>query len=125
MLVYDVTQRNSFEHVKNWFDRAKQLGGEDIVPVLVGNKLDLAGHQRQVSYEEGFQLSEELNIPFIETSALNGSNVETAFVTMTRQIKQSVDRRGLSGIKSKNLKHAGGVQLASKEKASGFKCCNF
>lgn len=51
----------------------------------------------------------------METSALNGSNVEVAFVTMTGNIKKSVDRRGLTGVKSSNLRKAGGVQLANHE----------
>jgi GTPase SAR1 family protein len=41
LLVYDVSRRDSFEHVKAWYDRAKQLGGEDLICVLVGNKNDL------------------------------------------------------------------------------------
>ena len=48
LLVYDITQRASFDRVKHWFDRAKQLGGADIEAVLVGNKIDLGDNQRQV-----------------------------------------------------------------------------
>lgn len=124
LLVYDVTERASFDRVQVWYDRAKQLGGNDLESVLVGNKIDLPTHRRQVSTDEGAVAAQALGIPFIETSALNGSNVEAAFVTMTRNIKRSVDARGLSGIKDKNLKQAGGVTLASKEArgmASG--CC--
>eukprot|EP00981_Chlorochromonas_danica_P014658 scaffold8522_cov157-Ochromonas_danica.AAC.2 len=123
LLVYDVTSRGSFEHVRTWFDRARQLGGQELESVLVGNKIDLPVHQRQVSYDEGAFLAEELGIPFVETSALNGSNVESAFVTMTKNIKRSVDRRGLTGIKEKNLKQAGGVTLANKEAKNGFLSC--
>jgi Fe2+ transport system protein B len=46
---------------------------------------------------DGEGLSRELGVPLVETSALNGSNVEAAFVTMTSNIKKSVDKRGLSG----------------------------
>ena len=114
MLVYDVSSRVSFEHVQSWYDRAKMLGGSDIECILIGNKIDLS--HRQVSYEEGSQLSNDLSITFIETSALSGSNVEQAFVTMTACIKASVDRRNLTGIKDGNLKYAGGVTLAGAEK---------
>lgn len=125
LLVYDVSQRSSFDRIKTWYERARQLGGEDLETVLVGNKIDLAAHQRQVSTDEGAALAEELKTPFVETSALNGSNVEAAFVTMTRNIKKSVDARGLTGIKDKNLKNAGGVTLASKEARGGVLsgCC--
>jgi hypothetical protein len=50
-----------------------------------------------------------MGIPFVETSALNGSNVESAFVRMTQGIKRSLDQRGLTGVKSNNLQLAGGV----------------
>ena len=65
---------------------------------------------------EGELLANELNIPYIETSALNGSNVDNAFVTMTSNIKKSVDKRGLNGIKNKNLKQQGNIQLATGDK---------
>ena len=119
MLVYDVTRRDSYEHVQNWYDRAKQLGGEELETVLVGNKIDLELLERQVTKVEGDALAAGLGIPFVETSALNGQNVEAAFVCMTREIKKSLDRRGLTGIKGDNMKAAGGVQLANAEKRSG------
>ena len=52
---------------------------------------------RQVSLMDGEELSKQLAVPLVETSALNGSNVEAAFVTMTSNIKKRVDKRGLSG----------------------------
>ncbi|CAE7620158.1 RAB8B, partial [Symbiodinium microadriaticum] len=76
LLVYDIGRRESFEHVQAWYDRAKQLGGQDIEPVLIGNKIDLDPSVRQVSSEEGENLAMDLGIPFMETSALNGDNVE-------------------------------------------------
>jgi GTPase SAR1 family protein len=85
--VYDVGRRDSFEHVQSWYDRAKQLGGEDICPILVGNKCDLDESSRQVSAAEGEELGKVLGVPYVETSALNGLNVESAFVTMTKRIK--------------------------------------
>ncbi len=113
LLVYDVASRDSFEHVQTWYERAKQLGGADLECILIGNKTDLV--QRQVSFEEGSTLAQDLSLAFIETSALSGSNVEQAFVSMTSAIKSSVDRRNLTGIKDKNLQSSGGVTLASSE----------
>eukprot|EP01041_Mallomonas_annulata_P000981 gene982-1919_t len=122
LLVYDVGLRDSFNHVRTWYERAKQLGGSDLETVLVGNKSDLSrnkgqgqGSCRQVGQEEGEALATELGIHFIETSALDGSNVEKAFVAMTAEIKRSVDRRGLTGVRDTNLKIAGNVVLADAE----------
>ena len=53
--------------MKQWFERAKQLGGEHLEALLVGNKIDLPQHQRQVSTAEGEELASDLGIPFIET----------------------------------------------------------
>lgn len=114
LLVYDVSSRASFDHVKVWYDRAKMLGGSDLECVLIANKIDLLS--REVSFEEGSQLAQELGVSFVETSALSGSNVEQAFVTMTGNIKTLVDKKNLTGIKDQNLKSSGGVTLAAGEK---------
>jgi len=125
MLVYDVGRLDSFTHVKAWYDRARQLGGQDLECVLVGNKSDLADSDRQVSFAQGEALATELGIPFVETSAFSGANVETAFVAMTSNIKKSVDRRGLTGVRSGNLLKAGGVHLAKGDRRMKIseRCC--
>lgn len=127
LLVYDIGLKDSFEHVKNWYDRAKNLGGKDLECILIGNKNDLDATDRQVSIEEGELLAKELNIPFIETSALYGTNVEGAFVTMTSNIKKSIDSRGLTGVKASNLTKAGSVTLAAGDSKMKFteRCCGF
>ena len=124
LIVYDITSRESFAHARNWFERAKMLGGQEMEAILVGNKTDLddadvGGRARAVTYDEGVQLAELLGVPFIETSALSGNNVDGAFVRMTADIKRSIDRRGLKGVKT-NSKGAGGVQLTSGEKKDGM-----
>ena len=63
-----------------------------------------------------------MEIPFVETSALNGQGVEDAFISMTCAIKESVQKRGIAGIGNKNLKGAGGVMLATGERKHA-KCC--
>jgi len=115
LLVYDVGQKDTFEHVRNWYERAVQLGGENLETLLVGNKSDLAESDRAVSTVDGELLAKELKIPFVETSALNGYNVEAAFVKMTTNIKKSLDRRGLSGVKSRTLKKAGDAKIGKGE----------
>ena len=48
MLVYDVGMRDSFEHAQSWYERAKQLGGQEMETVLIGNKNDIEDMERQV-----------------------------------------------------------------------------
>lgn len=115
LVVYDVGERDSFDHAVSWYKRAVQLGGENLVAVLIGNKCDLSEEKRQVSYTEGDDLAKQLGIPFLETSALSGDNVETAFVTMSHKIKASMDMRGLTGVKQSGLKPAGGVVISATD----------
>ncbi|MFW9971187.1 MAG: GTP-binding protein, partial [Candidatus Odinarchaeota archaeon] len=84
-IVFDLSNRESFANVKDWYEELKLFTtGEDIPIVIVGNKTDLA-EERKIFYQEGAKLannlsqSEKIKISYIETSALNGSNVEDAF----------------------------------------------
>ena len=83
MLVYDVTDRASFEKMLSLIDTMDQRGtGPKQIPVLlVGNKADLR-EQREVDYEMGKKFADFQGLPFIETSALTGENVEFAFITI-------------------------------------------
>lgn len=125
LVVYDISERQSFEQAVSWFERARQLGGDSLVAVLVGNKNDLPDESRQVSTSEGEELAARLGISFIETSALNGTNVENAFVLMTSKIKASVDARGLTGVSKGSVSQASSVQLGSGEKKTSlFDSCS-
>ncbi|MHA1798569.1 MAG: GTP-binding protein [Candidatus Helarchaeota archaeon] len=77
IIVFDVTRKDTFDHVKNWMLEF-QVVGKPIPIVLVGNKIDLI-EQRQVTAEEAEVLANELNLSYIETSAKEGQNVEDVF----------------------------------------------
>jgi GTPase SAR1 family protein len=80
ILVYSVNSRNSFAESKLFYDQIVGCLGESPVnAVLIGNKVDLATRQHKVSQEEGKKMAKLLNIPFLETSAKTGENVEEAF----------------------------------------------
>jgi len=49
---------------------------------------------RKVSYEEGMELAKHFEIPFLETSAKNSVNVESSFVTMSKEIKRNIQNKG-------------------------------
>jgi Ras-related protein Rab-11A len=79
LLVYDTTKQQTFENVDKWFNELKENADKDIIVMLIGNKTDLK-HLRAVRTEDGQEFSDKSNIAFIETSALDGSNVEAAFL---------------------------------------------
>ncbi|VDO72972.1 unnamed protein product [Haemonchus placei] len=75
VVVYDITNANSFHQTSKWIDDVRTERGNDVIIMLVGNKTDL-GDKRQVSAEEGQRKANELNVMFIETSAKAGYNVK-------------------------------------------------
>lgn len=62
---------------------------ENVSKLLIGNKSDLSD-KRQVSYEEGSQLAQQLNIKFIETSAKNSNNIDSAFESMALDVLKRI-----------------------------------
>ncbi|XP_073530432.1 ras-related protein Rab-6B [Phyllobates terribilis] len=78
VVVYDITNLNSFHQTSKWIDDVRTERGSDVIIMLVGNKTDLAD-KRQITIEEGEQRAKELNVMFIETSAKTGYNVKQLF----------------------------------------------
>merc|ERR1711976_867970 len=78
VVVYDITNANSFQQTSKWIDDVRTERGSDVIIMLVGNKADLSD-KRQVSTEDGERKAKELNVMFIETSAKAGYNVKQLF----------------------------------------------
>ncbi|CAD7956483.1 unnamed protein product [Amoebophrya sp. A120] len=79
LLVYDITNRSSFQHVVSWLREAREHADANLTITLVGNKSDLAD-RRQVSYQEGYDFAQRENLQFVETSAVTGDNVDDTFI---------------------------------------------
>ncbi|XP_034558071.1 ras-related protein Rab-6B-like isoform X2 [Notolabrus celidotus] len=80
VVVYDITNVNSFQQTCKWIDDVRTERGSDVIIMLVGNKTDLE-EKRQIMIEEGEQRAKELNVMFIETSAKTGFNVKQYLTT--------------------------------------------
>ena len=78
LLVYDITNPKTFENIDRWLSDLKVNGDENISVVLLGNKSDLES-DRKVSTQQGKEKAEFYKLAFMETSALNGNNIEKAF----------------------------------------------
>ena len=78
LIVYDITCRESFVNAQNWLKKIRETAVEDIVILLIGNKSDLI-HTREIQMSEGSSFAEKNGMGFIETSALDSNNIETAF----------------------------------------------
>ena len=88
IIVYDVTNSPTFNNVERWLQEIKEFASRDIKIILVGNKTDLEKN-RVISKEISKNKAADLNIPVIETSALNSSNVKEAFHLMIKEIYNS------------------------------------
>ncbi|GCF01562.1 GTP-binding protein of the rab [Zygosaccharomyces mellis] len=89
IIVYDVTDQESFNGVKMWLQEIDRYATSTVLKLLVGNKCDLKD-KRMVEYDVAKEFADANKMPFIETSALDSTNVEEAFLTMARQIKDSM-----------------------------------
>ncbi|URD92925.1 ras-related protein [Musa troglodytarum] len=94
MLVYDITKRQTFDHVARWLDELRGHADRNIVIMLIGNKSDL-GSLRAVPTEDAKEFAQRENLFFMETSALEATNVEGAFVTVLTEIYRITSKKSL------------------------------
>eukprot|EP00250_Pteridium_aquilinum_P026445 c33021_g1_i1 orf=481-1137(+) len=94
MLVYDVTKRQTFDHIARWLEELRSHADNNIVIMLIGNKTDL-GTLRAVPTEDAKEFAEKEGLFFLETSALEATNVDTAFHTVLTEIYRIVSKKSL------------------------------
>ena len=85
IIVYDITRKLTFDNIDKWIADLKINGDENIMIFLVGNKSDL-NDNREVSKDEGINKSEKYNVPFLETSALQGDNISRVFEELIQSV---------------------------------------
>ena len=108
ILMYDITKRETFEHLETWINIIKQMTNE-IPIILVGNKVDQednAENGRIVEYSEGEDFARENDFDFFEASAMDGTNVNKVFITIAEKIIKNLqeDRTPSSIVIDKNSK---------------------
>ncbi|XP_048465513.1 ras-related protein Rab-26 isoform X2 [Rhincodon typus] len=86
LLLYDVTNKTSFDNIQAWLTEIHEYATQDVVIMLLGNKAD-ATQERAVKKEAGEKLAKEYGVPFMETSAKTGLNVELAFMAIAKELK--------------------------------------
>ena len=90
IIVYDITDENSFISVKNWIEDCQSYASKNTHLVLIGNKIDLET-QRKINKEDGMELATEYGMEFFETSAKTGQNIEDIFIGICRKISKKID----------------------------------
>ncbi|OWF56414.1 GTP-binding protein YPTC1 [Mizuhopecten yessoensis] len=120
MLVYDVTDMDSFINVEKWLQEVDKQRGRDNSIILVGNKSDMTS-KRVVTWEMGKEYADKLGVLYLETSAKTSTNVETLFLTMAADIKSHL-------VESKLDTTGGGTVIVRNSspvvKKSSWICCS-
>ena len=91
VLVYDISNRETFEHISNWIEDCTAQSPKTVFMILVGNKSDLINN-RQVSFEEGKEMAKNNNMMFFETSAKTGENVNNIFEESAKEINNKINQ---------------------------------
>ncbi|CAN6171628.1 unnamed protein product, partial [Urochloa humidicola] len=128
LLVYDVTKVMTFENVKRWLKELRDHADSNIVVMLIGNKIDLR-HLRSVAVEDAASFAESEGLFFIETSALDATNVEKAFQTVLAEIYRVISKKPLSsedsGSGSGNIREGQSIQVSATNSSTlTSRCCS-
>ena len=125
-IVFDITDKKTFQNVASWLQECKDMCYKNILIYLIGNKTDLED-KRQVSKEDAKKFSEENNLAYYETSALNGSNIEEIFVNSASSLVEKLESGELknelstSGIKIFKYPNKETEEKMNQKKQNG--CC--
>eukprot|EP00829_Urostomides_striatus_P006655 TRINITY_DN1722_c0_g1_i1.p1 TRINITY_DN1722_c0_g1~~TRINITY_DN1722_c0_g1_i1.p1 ORF type:complete len:188 (+),score=64.68 TRINITY_DN1722_c0_g1_i1:53-616(+) len=125
IIVYDVTDRYSFNEIEKWMGQVDKLAPENCVKILVGNKCDL-NEKRVVTTDEGKSAAASYNMKYFETSAKKALNVTNVFTALAQDIQSKI-----FGSKVKSDKKGKAIQIndakkdaKASKKLKSSKCCN-
>lgn len=125
LVVYDLTKPTSFENVGRWVKELRDHADANIVIMLIGNKTDLK-HLRGVATEDAESYAEKEGLSFIETSALEATNVEKAFQTILAHIYRFISKKSLpssSSSSAPNIQQGHTITLPASQSTPNNPCC--
>ena len=124
LVVYDITDRDSFENLNNWLIEIEKNANKYVFKILIGNKCDLE-EKRKITYQEGKDFADSNGMRFIETSAKAATKVQEAFETLATEIINANLNKGKvieKKDKEKTIHLSSGVTDISQKKKKGG-CC--
>ena len=120
VIVYDVTNKKSFEEAKNyWYKKIQELNDKDIIIAIVANKYDLY-EKKQVPNEEGEAYAKSIKAIFGFTSAKNNTGIKTLFENIAMKIKQKKNNKS----NETNINNINNEKISLiNKKNNKIKCC--
>ena len=116
ILMYDITNKLSFDSIIDWISDVKEIKGENFPMILVGNKIDL-NESREVTEEMGYELAEKNQIEFFETSNKDGTNIQDAGLEIVYKIFGETE-----SLKANNSRIER-ISTANPNNCTSRKCC--
>jgi len=118
LLVYDVTDEQSFQNIRNWIRNIEQHAADNVDKILVGNKCDMIS-EKVVETARAQTLANEYQIKFFETSAKSNINVVESFTSIAQDIK----RRLMDNPNAAPQNGPGSIRIDNTSGSGGKKCC--
>lgn len=120
-----MTKPTTFENVSRWLKELRDHADSNIVIMLIGNKTDLK-HLRAVATEDAQSFAEKEGLSFIETSALEATNVEKSFQTILSEIYRIISKKPLSSEEpaTANIREGKTLVVGAEEPAPKKACCS-
>ena len=121
LFVYDVTNRKSYNSMKNWIKDTEKID-RDIKGIILANKIDL--EEREVNTDELEELGNRMNMKFLETSAKDNINVKDAFILLVEELLKGKNQKEILQMYSRNKRSD--LSISTKKTANDKKkkgCC--